>query len=212
MLTVACVQTGNYLGRGEEYVRRLRRDVQRHLTIPHRFVVLTDQPINGLTRIEAQFKGWWEKLHIFKPGLFNDRVLFLDLDTFIVGNIDHIARYDGHFACPHDFWNPKGLGPAVMLFDPSWAAFIWEEWAADGFPQKDPRGDQGWIENRHQGRMRKEVDILQDMHPGEFVSYKTSCTKGLPEGARVVCFHGKPRPHEVGGWAKEHWEDECLQS
>jgi hypothetical protein len=62
------------------------------------------------------------------------------------------------------------------------------------------------------GQMRQEVDILQEMHPGEFVSYKTHCTKGVPDGARVVCFHGRPRPHEVGGWVKDYWEAECLQS
>jgi hypothetical protein len=212
MLTVVCVQVGNYLGRGVEYVRKLKAGVEQHLTLPHRFVCLTDHPIEGVECLPARFKGWWEKLHIFEPGLFAGRVMFLDLDTYLVGNIDHVARYDGHFATLHDFWRPVGLGPAVMLFDPKWAEFIWQEWAAAGFPQTDPRGDQGWIENLNQGRMRKDVDILQEMHPGEFFSYKTSCTKELPAGARVVCFHGRPRPHEAQGWAREHWEAECLQS
>lgn len=212
MLSVVCVQTGNYLGRGEEYVRKLKANVERNLTLPHQFVCVTDHFIEDVWCMPSQFRGWWEKIRLFKPGLFEGRVMFLDLDTFIVGNIDHIAAYDGHFATLHDFWRPAGLGPAVMLFDPQWARFIWEEWAAEDYPMTDPRGDQAWIENRNQGRMRKDVDILQEMFPGAFVSYKTHCTKALPESARVVCFHGRPRPHEVQGWAKEHWEAECLQS
>lgn len=206
MLTVVCVQTGNYLGRGHEYVRRLHAEVEQHLTVPHRFVCLTDSPMQGIECLPARFKVWWEKLHIFEPGLFTGRVMFLDLDTFIVDNIDHIAAYDGHMAMPHDFFRPMGLGPAVMLFNPSWAAFIWEEWAAERFPQTDPRGDQGWLENLNQGRMRKDVDILQELFPRQFYSYKAHCTSGIPPGAKVICFHGKPRPHEAPGWVREYWE------
>lgn len=201
-LNVVCVQTGNYLGRGAEYVRRLRQQVRQHLTLPHRFYVVTDDVASeyrGCVVKPAKFRGWWEKVRLFQPGMFTGRVLLLDLDTVIVGNIDHIAAYDGNFATLHDFWRPEGLGPAVMLWDTAWAGFIYEEWKAEGFPMTDPRGDQFWIENRNQGRMRKDVDILQTMFPGQFVSYKTHCTHGIPDGARVVCFHGTPRPHEVGG-------------
>lgn len=205
MLSVVCIQTQNYCGRGPEYVAKLRAMVKRHLTLPHRFYCITDDAASNYPGVRckpAVYPGWWEKIRLFKPGQFQTRrVLFLDLDTLIVDNIDHIASYDGHFATLHDFWRPEGLGPAVMLFDAEWASFIYEEWAADGHPMTDPRGDQHWIENRNQGRMRREVDILQDLFPGQFVSYKTSCTRALPEGAKVVCFHGKPRPHEVGGWA-----------
>jgi hypothetical protein len=213
VLNVVMVQTGNYLGRGVEYVTNLHRMVDEHLTLPHRVYLLTDDAASNypdMRVIPSEHRGWWEKLRIFKQGMFTGRVMFLDLDTLIVGNIDHIAAYDGHFATLHDFWRPMGLGPAVMLFAPEWADFIYGEWAAERFPMRDPRGDQGWIENLNQGRMRKDVDILQDMHPGEFVSYKTHCTKGLPAGARVVCFHGKPRPHEVGGWVRDYWKEAEL--
>lgn len=204
-----CIQTGNYCGRGAEYVAKLREGVRRQLTLPHRFQVITDDAASnyrGMVVKPAAHAGWWEKIRLFKPGMFKgNRVLFLDLDTFLVGNIDHIAAYAGHFATLHDFWRPQGLGPAVMLFDADWAAHIYEEWAAEGFPMDDPRGDQAWIENRNQGRMRRDVDILQDLFPGEFVSYKTHCANGIPDGARVVCFHGKPRPHEASGWAADFW-------
>jgi hypothetical protein len=207
MLTVACVQVGNYLGMGEEYVRRLKSAVEQHLTLPHRFVCLTDQQMEGIECLPARYPGWWEKLHIFKPGMFEGRVMFFDLDTFIVGSLDDLAAYDGDFCCPHDFFVPQGLGPAVILFDPKWAGFIWEEWAAEGFPTHMPRGDQGWIENRNQGRMRKEIDIMQERFPGQVYSYKAHCTSGIPPRTRVICFHGKPRPHEAKGWAGAFWKE-----
>lgn len=213
MLNVVCVNTGDYLGRGREYVAGLRAEVGRHLARPHVFTVVTDddpEAYPGCRVIAARFGGWWEKIRLFEPGLFRGRVMFLDLDTFILGGIGHIADYDGPFATLHDFWRPHGLGPAVMLFDPEWARFIWDDWAAAGFPRENARGDQAWIEDRRQGRMRKTAHILQDLHPGEIVSYKTHCLDGPPPDARIVCFHGVPRPHEVradapGGWAAAHW-------
>lgn len=215
MLNIVLVQTQNYCGMGAEYVHNLRRQLARNLTIPFRVYVLTDDVASnypGAIVKPSVYRGWWEKLRIFKPGMFREgHVMFLDLDTIILENIDHIASYKGHFATLRDFWNPQGLGPAVMIFDPAWASFIYEEWAADGFPMTDGRGDQAWIENLHQGRMRKEVDILQDMHPGEFHSYKTTCTNGIPQGAKVVCFHGKPRPHQVrDGWVPQYFKEEPV--
>lgn len=218
MLNVVCVQTGNYLGLGREYVANLRRAVEKHLTVPHRFVVVTDDDPASYEGevVRSKHAGWWEKLRIFERGLFEGRVMFLDLDTVIVGNIDHLAEYDGPFATLEDFWRPGRLGPAVMLYDAAYAATFYEEWAAEGFP-KVGNGDQTWLENRDQGRFRKSVDFLQRLFPGTFVSYKEHCTSArrgwrdvqdqiaAPAGARVVCFHGRPRPHEVGGWVKDYW-------
>jgi hypothetical protein len=133
------------------------------------------------------------------------RAMFIDLDTFILGNIDDIASYDGPFATLRDFWRPQGLGPAIMIWRTDNSLGLWEEFDSNGQQMTDPRGDQGFFENLDQGRFPKQVDILQDLYPGAFVSYKTHCTQAVPEGARVVCFHGKPRPHEAGGWAKEVW-------
>ena len=44
MLSVCVVQTGNYQGRGAEYVHKLRRQIKRNLTLPHKFYVFTDEP------------------------------------------------------------------------------------------------------------------------------------------------------------------------
>lgn len=204
-LNVVCVNTNNYLGRGWEYVARLKKDVDRHLTLPHRFFVMSDEEHPDFHCIPSRFKGWWEKIRIFEPGLFGGKVLYLDLDTMIFQNIDHIAAYDGDFAILHDFWRPRGLGPAVMVFDAAWAGWIYEEWAGEGYPMLDPRGDQAWLENRNQGRFRKEVDILQELFPMQFASYKEHCREKLHDWVRVLCFHGNPRPHEAGGWVKEVW-------
>jgi uncharacterized Rossmann fold enzyme len=53
----------------------------------------------------------------------------------------------------------------------------------------------------------KKPDILQDLYPGFFASYKTHCNPYPPSGTSVVCFHGLPRPHEVEQkWVKDVWK------
>lgn len=213
MLNVVMIQTNNYQGRGSEYARRLASQLRANLTkTPHRISCITDDAANQYPRMKVKpadprLPGWWQKIRLFKPGMFRDgeRIAFFDLDTVVVRPIDFLADYAGDFATLHDFWYPQGLGPAVMLWRSGWGSDIWDEFVAEGMPMTDPRGDQAWIENRQQGRIRKEADILQHLYPGRFVSYKSDCTRELPRDAHVVCFHGKPRPHEVNGWVKPYW-------
>ena len=56
---------------------------------------------------------------------------------------------------------------------------------------------------------RKGVDVrlLQDHFKG-FYSYKNDCRKnGVPDDARVVAFHGRPRPR----FCNEQWVQDVLK-
>ena len=53
-------------------------------------------------------------------------------------------------------------------------------------------------------RRGSHVLSIQENLPG-VVSYKKNCLKGIPDDTRVVCFHGRPRPHEVG---KPYFQEE----
>lgn len=213
-----CVQSGNYLGRGAEYVNNLFDMVRRNLPEGMaRFFCLTDDPqgldsyINVLP-LPEDLEGWYGKLYLFKRGLFTEgsRLVFLDLDTLIVGNCRALTEYHGEFATLRDFYHPERLGPAVIL----WKAgdlsdSIWDEWAAAGKPRNE-MGDLWWLNNLDQGRFARRIDKLQDLYPGVFVSFKKDCNPHAPLGARVVCFHGVPRPHEVGGWVEKIWKKDGL--
>jgi glycosyltransferase involved in cell wall biosynthesis len=216
-----CVQAQDYCGRGAEYVNNLFDMAQRNLPngSKARFFCLTDDPkglddyINVIP-LPADLEGWYGKLYLFKDGLFHDgsRVCYLDLDTLIVGNCRALMNYSGEFATLRDFYYPQGLGPAVMLWRVGeFSASIWREWVACGKPRNE-MGDLWWLNNLDQGRFAKRVDKLQDLYPGVFVSYKKDCNPHPPQGARVVCFHGVPRPHDVAGWVADVWKREGLTS
>lgn len=198
-LIIALVQAGDYEGRGAAYVAELRAGLRRHLRVPHQVHVVTDDaaslyPGAYCRPPDSSLRGWWHKLRLFKPGMFPDgaRVLYLDLDTTIVGDLSAIASYDGTFALLRDFYRPAGYGSGVMTWRAPFGAHIWERWNDAGRPIM-AGGDQEWIEGSAPG-----ADRLQDLFPGQLVSFKADCLAGVPEGARLVCFHGRPKPHELG--------------
>jgi Protein of unknown function DUF115/Methyltransferase domain len=216
MLTVCTVNAGNYCGRGADYVNRLFDGVRRNLQagFKGRFVCFTDDPTGLDEGIETRplpggLEGYWNKLYLFSPAAFQqgERVLYLDLDTCITGPLDHIAAYNGDFAILRDVYRPAGLQSSVMLWEAGRYNF-WEMWEALKRPL-DPLGDQGILEIAfdHYPERYGQAQILQDLFPGKFRSYKQQCRVEIPRNTSVVFFHGKPRPHEIeSGWVPEVWK------
>ena len=208
-----CVKAGTAFG--PEYVNILFDMVRRNLPngYPGRFTCITDDgrgldPMIHVEQLPADLERWWGKLYMFKRGLFPDgaRCVFMDLDTVIVGKLDRLAAYRGQFATLRDFYHRR-LGPAVIAWEAGeFAASIWEEWVSQGKPRHE-MGDLWWLNQLDQGRFPKTIDILQDLFPGDFVSYKKDCAGLPPKGAKVVCFHGNPRPHQ----ARDEWVQKCWK-
>ena len=208
---ICCVQAGNYQGRGAEYVNNLHDMVLRNMPpqTPFRFICFTDNP-DGLDEgidvrplPEQGLEGWWNKLALFKKGVFpeGERVVYFDLDTLIINALDDIVAYDGTLACLRDFYRPHGFGSGVMLWKVGADEFnVWDEWVIALKP-KFPGGDQSWIEQFG------GIKALQDLFPKKFVSYKADCHPYPPQTAAVVCFHGEPRPHNcTQKWVQDVWK------
>ena len=212
MLTIATVQVGNYEDRGAEYLAKLFDGIRRNMPrdIDYRCVCLTDDPGTLPADVEAieppsGIAGWWNKLALFKEDVFapGERVLYFDLDTLIIGDLRDFARYSGTFAALSDPYHPQHIGSAVMAWEAGRLDHVWRIWHGAGRPQFDRNGDQRFIES-----MQPTVDRWQERFPGQVVSYKVDCWKQgrIPEGVRVLCFHGHPRPHECGAsFIKELW-------
>jgi hypothetical protein len=199
-LTVACVMVQNYEGCGAEYVNALHAAVERNMTVPHKFVCFTDSPngINCECRA-SEGVGWFAKLHLFRQ-FTKGRVIFFDLDTLIVDNIDFLAKFHGKFAILSDFYRPKGFGSGIMLWEGGWGHHITNGFVALGSPNI-VGGDQMYIEQQ-----AGKAKMLQDLYPGKIASYKLEALTGIPRRAAIICFHGTPKPHEFSfGYVAEHW-------
>jgi hypothetical protein len=199
---IVCVKVG--MKYGPDYVNRLASMVSRQITWPYEFLCLTDDPA-GLTcayaRIGTELPGWWAKLVLFQPhpSLIGKRVVYLDLDTVLVGPSDFLLDYEGDFAILRDFYRVAGYGSAVMSIAPGAGTKVWASFVPSRMAWY--AGDQDWIQD-----VLPVADRWQDVAPGKIVSYKVHCQPSVPPDAAVVCFHGSPRPHEVDDpWMTEHW-------
>ena len=125
-------------------------------------------------------------------GALEGPAVFFDLDTVIVGPIDDLVEVGDDLCILRDFHRPQEYGSGLMSFRPEKMTEVWNQFIRSGCPIMR-RGDQAFIE-----RAKPEAEYFQDKWPGQVVSYKLNCAKrGVPTYARVVCFHGMPRPHEV---------------
>lgn len=207
VITVACVlKTGGLYD--VEWVYALGAGLYDHLGHPgvdFEFVCLTDDDIRWAWAVPLQhgWPGWWSKIELFRPGLFGGPVLYLDLDTLVLGDLSEIVSYDGPFAMLSDFYRPKVAQSGVMMWTPSdETAAIYETVRADEARiLYSYRGDGEFLHDQ-----LPSADRIQDLCPGQVVSYKVHARQGPPENARLVCAHGPPKWNDpAAGWAYHRW-------
>ena len=222
MVTVACVFWGNKFS--EDYVYNLRNAVERNTTVPHKFICFSDRKLEGIDCIllNQGFDGWWNKLQLF-DGRLSGQVVYLDLDTLIVDNIDWLLNYDGTFAGIEDLGainthqpHLKGkLQSGVLAFNAEAMGWIWMEFfLSRDYVMKTYRGDGEYLNSLVTRR-----DLLQNLYSGQIKSYKYQVYPDKIEGTSIVCFHGRPSivqsmsetittplsKYEPQSWVKDHW-------
>lgn len=217
MLNVVCYKWGD---RYEPlYWDRLFKAVKKNLSLPHEFIVICDNA-EGLegdyTKIkmdmEKDFFDFWTKMTIFRPKPFGitGRILLLDVDTVITGNLDELGNlHDDFYTYPN--WQENSIAFAVTLMDAGARPQLWEEFIKDpDGAKKKFRTDEYFITS---------ICPEEKYFPAPWVrSYKRHCAGvGVPEGCKFVCFHGRPDPHEVikdycrdyrigpDPWIAEYW-------
>lgn len=166
------------------------------------FECLSDVSVPGVaTRpLKRGWPGWWSKMELLAPEMPGD-FLFMDLDTVISGPLDDILAVR-KLTLLRDFYRDgkklkEGLGGGLIYFpDDAARVPVWQFFSQQ--PQLQmrmhPRGDQFLFERFWLNTATR----WQDAVPGQVVSYKVHCQRGVPPEARVIAFHGKPRPWEVG--------------
>lgn len=206
MIDVVTMRFGSKYG--PHYLRAWVAGVQRNITVPHRLVCFTDDMVPGLpTVMQVQVQdlgGWWNHLWAFSAWSDN-RQLLIDVDDVIVGSLDDLASYDGPHALNSDVYQLENVDGGCQLIpaEPNLALFA--EFMDD---PKLVRANYYSDKQFYIARIN-DAPRIQDLFPGQWVSYKVHCQgKGLPAGARIVGFHGEPKPHEVAdAWVKDHWLD-----
>jgi len=232
MVNVVCVKWGSKYG--PEYVNILQAMVKRHLSLPHRFICFTDDKtglnpdVETFPLTETYLEGWWHKLTLFKSDLFGltGRTLYMDLDVVIIDSIDCFFNdYDDRFVIIKDwnsndrftFWNSS-----VFSYDIGKLSFVWDNFSKERVKQFGG-GDQIWIS--------RQIPDATTWPKTWCRSFKYECIDrapyrdatetrnkdGIPEGCKIVIFHGQPNPPEAltgkvlrypaAPWIADHWKE-----
>ena len=240
MVHVVCLKWGTKYS--ADYVNRLYNMVNRHLDAPFSFYCMTENSegvypeINILPLPNLELKGWWYKLYLFKNEFYglSGKILFLDLDVVITGDLTQLIHYDSEKLYISQDQDVGRYNSSVMCFTIGTLSYIWDSfWQQREKIVQSYHGDQDWIER---------VCIDAEIYPKPLiVSFKYDCNsrakfgggslgrwfrkQGLfkpkklstiPDGASIVLFHGKPDPEDVmhdsydkyrySPWVIEHWK------
>lgn len=163
------------------------------------FVCISDTTeVPGYFPMKHNWPKWWGKIETFS---IKGPVLYIDLDTTIVKNIDNILDVckNNEFISLKDFY--PGMGRTVASGVMGWnndMSYLYEIFLQN--PEKHIAdnstnrwwGDQGFIE-----RHVKNPVFWQDLVPNNIVSWKVHCRKAIPSSASIIAFHGSPKPWEV---------------
>lgn len=220
MITIAMVlRTGGEYD--HRYVNNLVAALKRHVSVSHRIMCLTDG-VTGLTKdideyvmLRHDWPRWWGKIELFRGDVFGgEQIFYFDLDTVIVDNIDEILQYRGEFMGLLDFYQPKMMASGLMSWHGEQIYKIYDEFIKDETEHMryySGGGDGGFVRAHH-----SPIEFFQTVFPGKIVSYKDHCCRNrnakndtpakLPKGAKIVCFHGHPRPHEITNDFRKYWE------
>lgn len=186
---------------GPEHVQWLARQVPG-------LVCLSDVPVPGVDwrPLQYDWPGWWAKMEMFGPALDGD-VLMIDLDTVV----RELPAVPARTTVLQDFTEPGIIGSGLMYVTAEDRARVWDAWTVDpgghmASCTRWPRwGDQGFLMDH-----LADVARWQDSEP--VYSYKVHCRSGMPADAKVVCFHGKPRPWAVrAAWIPPLYEAPALR-
>lgn len=152
-------------------------------------------------KLTGTLPGWWSKMELFDPGSREDMVYF-DLDTVIRKRPRVLDAPIHKPMILRDVYRTDGLQSSIMVIPAGFKPLIWNKWSVVNDTRAwakvyAPRnlGDQAFIEDCG----KQFWGILQDAYPGEYVSWKADNLDGrpLPDEARVIVFHGEPKPWSV---------------
>lgn len=213
-----------------EHVNTLARMVARHLTVPYEFVCLTNitSGLDSSIRVAPvetrliPLGNAYPKLALFKakpPGINGTHAMFLDLDVAVTQSLDPLvaplAEVDGIFL--PEFCIPSRSTARQAHYNTSVFAI-----KVGAFPHVWDRFDPAHspIAVRNTGKIGSD-QVWASMMLGAgmptwpagdaILSYKYDVRgRDLPASARVICFHGKPKPWDAdvqgeSPWIKSHW-------
>ena len=221
---VVCMKWGTKFR--PEYVNNLYHMVKRNITIPFRFICMTEtadgiedgveiKPLPDFKEPPAEYLRFcqaWRKIALFDQEVYDLRgkILFFDLDLLVIDNIDCFFSFSDKLAIQEN-WSQKNrlIGQSsVFCFEIGKHTHLLEKYRQhQDDVLKNNRTEQVYI-TRELGKENF------DFFPEDWCkSFKFHCMPGgilnsfmpstkIPKKAKVIVFHGNPNPPDAiaGVW------------
>lgn len=225
-VNVVCLKWGDAYS--PDYVNNLYSMVSRNITLPFRFICLTENSQDIRSEVEiwplpefeepsweyARYCQAWRKLALFQSGLadMKGKVLFLDLDVVIMNNIDCFFSFSNKLSIIENWYQPGQLvGQAsAICFDSGKDEILLQHYLDDPIKVlKEYKTEQAYIT----GYLGKEgfdyfpkgwcISFKKHCMPSGFARFFSAKVKE-PNNAKIVVFHGRPNPPDAikGQWGK----------
>lgn len=218
------------------YVDKLYAMLNRHISVGIRLHVYTEAsrpvPEPMIKHVLEDFgalgprKAWWYKMQLFNPAHHAGPLLYFDLDTVIVNNIDWIWHLPlTHFWAVQDFkqlWRPThhGINSSVMWWNTQQFDQVWHEFRRRPLNEVMRRfpGDQDYLtatiaetERRFFDQSRVQSWRWQCLDGGYDFHARRHHTPGsgtvYGDRTSVLIFHGRPKPDQVSDPViQQHWQ------
>ena len=218
---IFCMKWGTLYG--AEYVNRLHSMVKRNLSYDFKMVCFTDDekgiddevdcyPIPEIVAPGNLPERMWKKLATLKGDLYGleGTALFLDLDVVIVDSLDPFFDAEGEFLIIKDYLKPTG-NSSVYRFEIGKHPYVFD-YFLENFDsiRKQHRNEQEYLT-----QAIKDQGKLSYWPKAWCPSYKYDCvsripfafwvTPKIPEGSKVLIFHGEINPHKAIKGGRGKW-------
>jgi len=149
-------------------------------------------------RMLHDWPGWFSKLEMFR---LQGPILYMDLDTAVTGDLNPLldaVRQHDFIALRNPLDTPSRFGSGLMGWRDN-LNHVYRRFAqAPDYHARRCTTPQVWGDQGFIAEDEPHPVFWQDMFPGQILSWKVDCKEGVPPEARVVYFHGQPRPWDVG--------------
>lgn len=229
MISVVCWKWGRKYGNA--HVRRLRNMLQRHLSLPHRLVCLTDRTKDLPRDVmgypvpvdlpQAQYGKCLRRMWLYskEARALGPRLLQLDLDVVLTDSIDQIVDRPEEFVIWKSDSNWKdgwAYNATVMLITPGAKDDIWRKWQANPKAVFRAAEKDGWGPKTNSDQaiacyLMQDQPIATWTQADGIYAYRVFAGKHgergreLPAGARIVSFHGPRDPSFPGLQKMSPW-------
>lgn len=208
-----------------DHVRILQSMVKRNLSLPHRFICVSDDSIDGVETVPLSWdkhvpSTCYVRLCLRNPEFqkrLGTRILNLDLDMVVVGSLDPLVDRPE----PSVFWrNPNWPSPGRAYYQTSiqlLSAGAYRE-LYDDFNPKNPcldgglginwrfgGAEQAWVSERLPWNLPQWTEADGIYGAGRLGDWKSDRIVDLPRNAKIISFPGNRIPDQPEVQAKFPW-------